>query len=66
MLLWSFLRTISDDIDEVPVVKAVQLGCFVQESEVPIRPYPWLAIAEIVLCFCQSGTFQVGNAVKDQ
>lgn len=64
MLFGSFLRTICYHVDEVTVVETVQFRCFIQESEISIRSYPWLRVTEVVLCLCQAGTLQIGDAVE--
>lgn len=65
-MFWGFLGAISDNIDEVTIVETVQLRCLIQESEVPVRPNPWLAVAEIIFRFGETGAFQIGHAVEGQ
>lgn len=66
MLFWSFLRAIGNNVDEVTIVETVQLRCLIQESEVSVRPNPWLAIAEIIFRFGETGALQIGHAVEGQ
>lgn len=65
-MFWGFLGAISDNIDEVTIVETVQLRCLIQESEIPVCPNPWLAIAKIVFRFGEAGALQIGHAVGGQ
>jgi hypothetical protein len=61
-----FFGTICGSVDRVSIIEIVQLKSLIQESQIPVSPYPWLAVAEVVPSLDQTRALQVGDTVLGQ